>query len=55
VRVSEAHAEEVRKVEEVLEGLRREEGIKEVIRDYRDGSSVPSTQDDATLWLHLQT
>ena len=41
------------RVEEVMEGLRREEGMKEVIRDYRDGTSLPSTQDDATLWLHL--
>jgi hypothetical protein len=46
---------EVRKVEEVLERLRREEGMKEVIRDYRDDMSMPSTSDDATLWLHLQT
>jgi len=53
--VSEAYAEEVGRVEEVMEGLRREEGMKEVIRDYRDGTSLPSTQDDATLWLHLQT
>jgi len=43
----------VGRVEEVMEGLRREEGMKEVIRDYRDGTSLPSTQDDATLWLHL--
>jgi hypothetical protein len=39
--VSERYAEEVKRVEEVLEGIRREEGMKEVIRDYRDGSSVP--------------
>ncbi len=43
VRVSEAHEEEVRKVEEAVERVRRDKGLREVIRDYRDGSSMPST------------
>ena len=53
MRVSEGYEQEVKRVEEVVEGIRTEEGIKEIVRDYRDGSSVPSTLDDASLWLHL--
>ena len=43
VRVSEGYDQEVKRVEEVVESVRREEGLKEIIKDYRDGSSVPST------------
>ena len=43
VLVSEGYKKDERRVEEVVERIKLDEGLREVIRDYRDRSSMAST------------